>query len=324
MRLHLVGILGLCLAVGLGACGSDGSGSDDRSPGPPSKLIRADPAAKGKSITIGSKNFTESVVMAQIYGQAMRRAGYEVRFDPNLGLEQATTQAMREGDIDGYPEYTGTALTTLLDVNPEDVPKNETAAYLETKRRYAEKYGFVAYPQTPFTNANALGMTRERAQQLGNPKTISDLARTQNGKLTLAASAECFKRTDCAVGFKEVYGLRFKDELPIDVAQRHEVILKGKADLTIPFTTDGQIAANKEVVLEDDKDLFPPYNVTFVLTKQKAQELGAPAERLIVAVQKGLTTRVMQELNSRVDLDEQTPEQVAKDYLQSEGYLPRT
>ena len=324
MRASLSGLLLLsaaAFALGLGSCGSSGSEGGDPSAEPSSDLIRPDPAAKGKAITIGSKNFTESVVIAQIYGQAMKRAGYSVRFDPNLGLEQATTEAMQEGVIDGYPEYTGTALTTLLGVDPEDVPKDETAAYLETRKRYAEQYDFVAYPQTPFTNANAVGMTSERAKELGDPKSISDIARTHNGRLTLAASAECFKRTDCAVGLERVYGLRFKDKIPIDLALRHEVILQKKADLTIPFTTDGQIAANEEVVLEDDKDLFPPYNVTLVLTRQKAQELGPSAEKLITKVQEGLTTPVMRELNSRADLDKQSPEQVAADYLQAEGLV---
>jgi glycine betaine/choline ABC-type transport system substrate-binding protein len=319
-----VAAVAVALAVGLGACGSDESGSG-KSGGAgsaaASKLIKPDPAAKGKRITIGSKNFTESVIVAQIYGQAMQKAGYSVTFDPSLGLELATTQAMQEGQIDGYPEYTGTALTSLLGVDPRDVPKDEDEAYQETKRRYAERYHFVAYPQTPFTNANALGMTAERAKQLGNPRTISDLARTQNGKLTLAAAAECFKRSDCALGFERVYGLRFKRKITINLAQRHDVILRKKADLTIPFTTDGQIAANKEVVLEDDKDLFPPYNVTFVLTSAKAKELGPGAEKLITTVQKGLTTPVMRELNSRADLDRQDPARVATDYLKAEGFV---
>jgi glycine betaine/choline ABC-type transport system substrate-binding protein len=123
------------------------------------------------------------------------------------------------------------------------------------------------------------------------------------------------------VGLERVYGLRFRRTIPIDVADRHEVILKGKADLTIPFTTDGQIAANREVVLEDDKDLFPPYNVTFVLTRRKAEELGPRAEAVVTTVQRGLTTPVMRELNSRADLDRQAPAQVAADYLKSEGFV---
>lgn len=311
-------------AFGLSACGSDSSSSSSSSSSQPagtastptasSGKITADPANQGKTIKLGSKNFTESIIIADIYGQALKKAGFTVKYDLNLGLEDVANKAIKEGQIDGYPEYTGTALTALLGVDPKDVPKDETQAYQDAKRLYKSKFGFTALPQTPFTDSNALGMTKEKAAELGNPTKISDLkGKSQN--LSIAASAECFKRTDCALGFKQVYGLKFKREIKIDVAQRHEVILKKKADLTIPFTTDGAIAANHEVVLKDDKQLFPPYNVTLVLGPKGAKTLGASGEKVIETVQKGLTTPVMSELNSRVDLDKEKPEAVAAEYL---------
>ena len=320
MSLRLLTALAAVLV--LAACGgSDPAEAPEPEPGLGARLIQADPANRGKSLTIGSKNFTESILLANIYGQALAAGGYGVKYDLDLGLEGVTTRAMRSGRIDAYPEYTGTALTVLLGVPTDKVPKDETAAYEEARKRYAEKYGFVALPQTPFTDSNAVGLTAERARELGNPKTISDLARDHNGRLSLAASAECFKRPDCALGLEKVYGLKFSEQIPIDVADRHEVILEGKADLSIPFTTDGQIAANDEVILEDDKDLFPPYNVTFVLTKEAAERLGPNAQEIVVGVQRGLTTPVMQELNSRVDLDGQKAEIVARQYLQAEGFV---
>lgn len=319
LSLLVAATLGL---AGLGGCGgSDATEGDGPGEALGGRLIKADPANRGKSVTIGSKNFTESIILGNIYGQALEKAGYTVRYDLDLGVEVAATRAMRRGRIDGYPEYTGTALTVLLGVPTDRVPRDETQAYEEARRRYAEKYDFVALPQTPFTDSNALGMTAERARELGNPRTISDLARTHNGRLTLAASAECFRRPDCAPGFERVYGLTFKSEVTIDVEDRHEVILEGRSDLTIAFTTDGQIAANDEVILEDDKDLFPPYNVTFVLTREAADRLGPNARRIITTVQRNLTTPVMQELNSRVDLDGQRPEIVARQYLQAEGFV---
>lgn len=328
-RLVAAALAAIATSGAVAACGSnDKSSSDTPAASTPAdssassgKLLKPDPANSGKSIKIGSKNFTESIIIAEIYGQALAARGYNVKYDTNLGLEQVATKAMKTGQIDGYPEYTGTALTALLGVDPKDVPKDENAAYQEAKKLYKSKLNFVALPQTPFTDSNALGMTGARAKQLGNPKTISDLAKTQSGKLTLAASAECFKRTDCALGITKVYGLKFKKEIPIDVAQRHEVILKGKADLTIPFTTDGAIAANKEVVLADDKHLFPPYNVTMVVRSDAAAKLGPDFEKTIVEVQKGLTTPVMSELNSRVDLDKQQTKAVATQYLKAEGFV---
>lgn len=317
-------MIALVLAFTLSACGSDekktsstpaaSASTDAAAPAPAEGKIKADPANEGKTVKIGSKNFTESIIIGNIYGMALKEAGFTVSYDLNLGLENVANKAVEDGDIDGYPEYTGTALTALLGVNPKDVPKDETKAYEQAKALYKEKFDFVALPQTPFTDSNALGMTKEKAAELGNPTKISDL-KGKSQDLTLAASAECFKRSDCALGFKEVYGLKFKKEIPIDVAQRHEVILSGKADLTIPFTTDGAIAANEEVILEDDMDLFPPYNVTFVLSQKAADKLGPAGQEVITTVQEGLTTEVMSELNSRVDLDKEKPEDVAAEYL---------
>lgn len=324
-------MIALVFALTLAACGGDDEATPStpaasapastateapapaEEPAPAAGKVQADPANKGKTITIGSKNFTESIIIGNIYGQALKEAGFTVKYDLNLGLENVANKAVEDGDIDGYPEYTGTALTALLGIKPKDVPKDEDAAYEQAKKLYKEKFDFVALPQTPFTDSNAVGMTKEKAAELGNPTKISDL-KSKNRELSLAASAECFKRSDCALGLKEVYGLTFK-EIPIDVAQRHEVILTGKSDLTIPFTTDGAIAANEEVVLEDDKDLFPPYNVTFVLSQKAADKLGPAGQEVITTVQEGLTTKVMSELNSRVDLDKEKPEDVAAEYL---------
>jgi glycine betaine/choline ABC-type transport system substrate-binding protein len=335
MRTHMSGrLVAAALAVialpaSLAACGGSDKSSSSTSGAAAAttstssgggKLIQLDAANKGKKVKIGSKNFTESIILGYIYGEALKKAGYSVSYDLNLGNEQVATRALKTKEIDAYPEYTGTALTSLLGVKPKDVPHDESAAYEQAKRLYESKYGFTALPQTPFTDSQALGMTAATAKKLGNPTKISDLkGKSQN--LTIAGSTECFKRTDCALGFKTVYGLTFKKEIPIDVAQRHEVILKGKADLTVPFTTDGQIAANKEVVLKDDKHLFPPYNVTFVVRDPVFKSAGPDFEKVVANVQTGLTTPVMSELNSRVDLDKQQPLAVAEEYLKATGYV---
>ncbi len=135
-------LLALLLALGgaAGCGGSDPAAGGESEEDLGSRLIEPDPANRGKSITIGSKNFTESIILANLYGQALAKAGYRVRYDLNLGIETVATRAMRRGRIDGYPEYTGTALTVLLGVPTDKVPKDETEAYEEARRRYAEKY----------------------------------------------------------------------------------------------------------------------------------------------------------------------------------------
>ena len=165
-------------------------------------------------------------------------------------------------------------------------------------------------------------MTQAKAKELGVTK-ISDLA-DKASTLTLSGSPECRQRTDCKVGLEETYGLKFQKFLPVDLALRHKVLTSGQADVSIVFGTDGQIAADKLVVLEDDKKLFPPYNVSLIVNDKSAQAAGADMPKIVEAVQKDLTAKVMQELNSRVDLDKEKPADVAREYLQSFGYTEKS
>jgi glycine betaine/choline ABC-type transport system substrate-binding protein len=162
-------------------------------------------------------------------------------------------------------------------------------------------------------------MLKAKADKLG-VKTISDL-KDKASSLTFSGTPECPQRPDCLLGLKDTYGLKFKKVVPVDPSLRHTVLSKGQADVGIVFSTDGQIAQGKEVILQDDKKLFPPYNVTLVFKPDVLSMLGPDAPETIALVQKTLTTEAMQELNSRVDIDKQTPKKVAHDYLVESGYL---
>ena len=303
-------------------CGGEGSGGGERTPGGGDRgaPIRPDPANAGRRITLGSKGFTESAVVARIYGQALTAAGFDVRYDLNLGLEGKTTRAMQQGRIDAYPEYTGTALSVLLGVPIREVPKDPDEAWALSRRLYAEKLGFSVYERTPFEDSNSVGLLPRVARRIGNPRRISDLA-PHDQDLTIAASRECFSRADCLVGLREVYGLEFEEGIVIDVAQRHTVVERGRAEVTIPFTTDGRIAQNRMIVLEDDRNLFPPYNVHLVVRQDAERRLGPGLQDVVERVDDQLTTPMMIELNSRVDLDGERPEDVARTYLRENGHL---
>jgi glycine betaine/choline ABC-type transport system substrate-binding protein len=162
-------------------------------------------------------------------------------------------------------------------------------------------------------------MLKSKAQQLGIT-TISDL-KAKAGSLTFSGTPECPQRPDCLLGLKQVYGLKFKKVVPVDPSLRYSVLEKGRAQVGIVFTTDGQLAQGKVKLIEDDQHLFPPYNVTLVFKTDKLSALGPDAQKTIELVQKGLTTDAMQELNSRVDIDTQTPAAVAKEYLKESGYI---
>jgi osmoprotectant transport system substrate-binding protein len=316
----LLALLALaCCSVVLAACGDD----DDEQPATtPSQTessggkIQRDEANADVQLTIGSKNFTEQKVLGEIYAQGLEAAGFTVSKDLNLGDEKTALAALKSGEISAYPEYTGTALLSFFGKQADELPKDEMAAFEEARAGF-EAEGLVALPPTPFTSSNEVAVRQETADELGL-KTISDLdGKSQD--LTLYGSPECRQRLDCLLGLQQVYGLKFKKFVPVDVAQRHEVLSSGRADVSIVFTTDPQIQREQEVLLEDDKGMFPPYNSTLVLRKEVADEAGESLANTVELIQEELTDENMQELNARVDLDKKDPAQVAQEYLSETG-----
>ncbi len=162
-------------------------------------------------------------------------------------------------------------------------------------------------------------MTKATADKYGL-KNISDLSKVAD-QLTLYGSPECRKRMDCLLGLQQVYGLKFKKFVPVAIEQRHEVLQSGRADVSIVFTTDPQVKRNGEVLLKDDKGMFPPYNSTLIMKDATAQKAGADLATTIDALQKPLTDDAMQELDARVDLDKKEPAEVAKEYLSETGLV---
>ena len=326
MRRHrwLMLLMLLVASLALAACGDDDD--DDGGGGEAATTqeeaggsgIQSDEANAGTTITVGSKNFTEQVVLGEIYAQAFEAAGYTVEKQLNLGDEKTALAAVEGGDIDAYPEYTGTALLSFFGVKADELPDDETQAYEQAREGFAEK-NLTAFAPTPFTSSNEVAVTMETAEE-NNLTTISDLESVA-GEFTLYGSPECRQRLDCLLGLQEVYGLEFQKFVPVDIALRHEVLTKGQADASIVFTTDAQIEREQFVLLEDDKGMFPPYNSTLVMRNEIAEQGGAELEEVVAMVNEGLTAEAMQELNARVDLDKKTPEEVAGEYLSETGLV---
>jgi glycine betaine/choline ABC-type transport system substrate-binding protein len=321
LRAAVALLLALALSLGVVACGSsdDNSSSSNEESGEAGAIV-SNPKNAKVSLTIGSKNFPEQEVLGEIYAQALKAAGYEVKSDLNLGSETVAHQAVKSGTISGYPEYASTALTSFFGVEPEEVPAEATPAYEKAKVEF-EKEELTAFPPTPFASANAVGTTVKFAEKEGL-KTISDLE-GKSESMTLYGSPECRQRIDCLAGLEKYYGLKFKSFHPVDIELRYTVLEKGQADLSILFTTDPQLAAEKDkfVILEDDKEVFPAGNVIFVSKESTVEKAGPDYEKTIVQVQKGLTLEVMQELDARVELEKQTPKEAAAAYLKSAGYV---
>jgi osmoprotectant transport system substrate-binding protein len=316
-------LLVFCSALFVAACGGD---DDDQgsspTPSPTSqsdtgKIQKNDANAKVK-LTIGSKNFTEQKVLGEIYAQGLEAAGYTISKDLNLGDQDVALAALKKDEISAYPEYTGTALLAFFGKKADQLPKDPQAAYEEAKKGFAG-LGMVALPPTPFTSSNEVAVTKATADKLGLKK-ISDL-KGKSQDLTLYGSPECRQRLDCLLGLQQVYGLKFKKFTPVDIAQRHEVLTSGRADVSIVFTTDPQIQREHEVLLEDDKGMFPPYNSTLVMKQKTFDEAGPDLQKTVELLQDQLTDENMQELNARVDLDKKDPAEVAKEYLTETGLI---
>lgn len=321
IRVLLAAVLALALAVTVAACGGDdddGGGSGSGAGGEGSEQqIQSNPDNRGKSITVGSKNFTEQFVLGNIYAEALSAAGYDVKRELNLGDENVAFKALKGGQIDAYPEYTGTALSSFYKVKTEDIPKDANEAYEEAKSQLAEDE-ITALPQAPFDNTYRLGMTKDKAGEVGNPTKISDLE-GESEKLSISGYPECRQRPDCLLGVEETYGLKFRRF--VSSQEPYQALDTGAADVAFVFTTDANLTTDKYQVLDDDQSLFPPYHITFMVKDDKLQELGPDAQRVIEQVQAPLNDDVMGELNSRVDLDKQKPEEVARAYLREEGFI---
>jgi glycine betaine/choline ABC-type transport system substrate-binding protein len=328
----LLGLLAvLSLAIAGAACGDEDTsetnaapaatqttGSADISAGEKSaNAIKPIDAASNVSLSIGSKNFTEQRVLAEIYIQALQAAGYKVKKDLNLGSEVVAYKALRDGNVDAYPEYTGTSLTSFFDVKIADVPTDPKQAYDDAKAAYA-KVKITALAPTPFENTYRLGMTKAKAAELGNATKISDLkGKAQN--LIVNGHEECRQRIDCLLGVEREYDLKFKKFLPGE--NKFQILDNGDADVAFVFTTDGALSSGKYAVLDDDKSIFPPYNITFTVRDSTAQKLGAGGQKVVTDVQKYMTEEIMQELNARVDIDKEEPATVAGDYLKNFGFV---
>ncbi|HEY2717406.1 MAG TPA: glycine betaine ABC transporter substrate-binding protein [Solirubrobacterales bacterium] len=328
-------VAALALAVGFSACGGGGdtTGGEETAAetsseettggeeeGGEGEAIQSNPANAKVSLTIGSKNFPEQEILGEIYAQALSAAGYKVKSDLSLGSETVALKAVESGAVSGYPEYASTALTSFFGLEPEEVPSDATEAWEKANAEF-EKKGLEAFEPTPVASANAVGTLKSTAEKYGL-KDVSDLEGVSE-KLTLYGSPECRERIDCLAGLEKLYGLKFKQFKPVDISLRYKVLENHQADLSILFTTDPQLSAekNKFVILEDDKHVFPAGNVIFVTKKSTAEKAGPDYEGTILNVQKGLTLPVVQELDARVELEKQTPKEAAAAYLEAAGYV---
>ena len=267
----------------------------------------------GGALRVGSKNFTEALILGELYAQALASAGIRVARRLNLGATPIAMAALQRGDIDVYPEYTGTALLNVLHLPPiSDAP----LAYRTVRDAYRERFGLAWLAPSPFDNSNALAGTQAVARRYGL-RTLSDVAHAAPS-LRLGAVPEFLHRADGLPGLRAKYGgFAFKRIVQIDNGIKYDALVRGDVDVVVAFTTDGAIDADNLVVFDDDKHLFPAYQAAPVL-RASTLEAHPSLARTLDALSAHLTTPAMRRLNQEVDGPHQRePADVAHDFLRT-------
>jgi osmoprotectant transport system substrate-binding protein len=265
-------------------------------------------------VRVGSKNFTEQFILAEIYAQALEAAGIKVERKTNLGGTLIAHKALEEKQIDMYPEYTGTMLLAVL---KSEVMTDRKAVYDKVKAEYATK-GLVVLNETPFQNTYNMVVRPETAAQY-KLETLSDLAKVAKD-LKVGAGPEFRDRKDGLPGLKDKYGIVFKEDLQMAIGLRYQALGSKQIDVVNGYSTDGMIAAMKLTRLKDDKGLWPPYYVAPVARKEVLDANPKIAE-VINKTSALIDEAAITEMNYKVDGEKQEPRDVAKAFLQSKGVV---
>ncbi len=272
-----------------------------------------------KSITVGSKDFGENIVLGEMFAQLIEaKTDIKVNRKLNMGGTFVNFEAIQKGDIDMYPEYTGTGLTAQLKMN---VITNPDEAYQVVASEFQKQYKITWLKPFGFNNTYTLAVTDAVYQQY-KVETYSDLAAVA-GNLVFGAEHEFFDRQDGFDGLVALYGMTFKGEpKKMNVSLKYQAIGNGDMDVTDAFATDGPIRQYNLKVLKDDKSFFPPYYAAPIVrteTLRKYPEL----EGILNSLAGQIDDAAMTELNYKIDVEGQAVEAVAKDFLTAKGLLSK-
>jgi osmoprotectant transport system substrate-binding protein len=298
-------------------------------------------AAQGNAtIKVGSKDFPEEIIIGEMYALLLEAAGLTVERKLNLGGTAVAHEALKNGDLDLYPEYTGTGLLVVLEKTLADVPglgpatpeagpagaasspeaapgtiDPVAAVYRYVKQQYEEQFQLTWLEQAQMNDSQALAVTRAFSEE-NNVKSISQLAAlAATVDLTISAPVDFEERDDGLKGLRAIYGDFDATVNGVAPGIKYQAFLDGDANVVLAFSTDAEISINDLVVLFDDKGLWPPYHVAPVV-RMDILEVAAPLAPALNALAPVLTTERMTAMNARVVGDEKAePAAVAKDFL---------
>ncbi len=267
---------------------------------------KAELPGSGQRIVVGSKDFTESVILAEILSQMLEKDGFEVVRQFELGGNLAHDGLLAK-QIDVYPEYTGTAYTAILKKTPKTDPQ---VVYHETNAEYETRFGLTLSAPIGFANDFAILVRGDVARSQGL-KTISDVVPI-SGNWQAGFGQDFMSRADGYAGFAKAYGFSFnKQPREMDLALTYRALHSGELDIIAGNSTDGLIAALDLFQLEDDRRYFPPYQAVFIGRNEIAAALKPTFDRLANAI----STDEMRKMNYAVDGDKRTVKEIAADWI---------
>lgn len=269
-------------------------------------------------IIVGSTNFSEQLVLGELYSQLLEASGYSVTRKFNLGNRAIVFPALESGQIDMEIDYLATLLAHVDKNATGSTDPKQTATTLQ-RALDAKKLTVLDY--APAVDQNGIVVTSATADKHKLSK-VSDVARVAS-QLVFGGPPECPTREFCAIGLKNVYGITFKEFKPLDVGGPVTVaaLKGGQIDVALLFTSDARIAAEGFVLLDDDKRLQLSDNVAPVVRNDYLAKAGDDFKKLINSIAPKLTTAELTALNKQADIDKKDPKDVAKEWLKKQGLI---
>jgi osmoprotectant transport system substrate-binding protein len=319
-------VLVLAAAALLAGCGSSGGNFSAKSFAPSTAVVSFPSGQPGHGkpvVTLGSKNFTEELILGQVYAQALRAEGFTVHLKENIGPTEVIDPGLLNHSIDLYPEYTGEIITTLTNIalgapgdagsNVAPAPPDSWQQAYEQAARFEDRRGFTLLQPTPFQNHDDLAVLKSfaAAHHLSTIEQLKGL-----GPLKYGAYAPEQTRYEGYVGLQQAYGLGNLHFVPmVPGAPIYAAVDSGQIQVAGAFSTDPQLSSGKYVVLSDPKNIFGYQNVAPVVSKGVLKAEGPAFAQTLNAVSSHLTLAVMRQLNAAVVLGHLSPAAAAHQFL---------
>lgn len=265
--------------------------------------------SRNGAIVVGSKNFTEQIVLGEIAAQQLeRKLHIPVERKLNLGGTLLAHEAIVKGDIDIYPEYTGTAATVVL---KQSAPADPVRVYMTVKDVYLQRFQLVWLPPLGFNDTFAMVVRSEDARKLAEPSLSAAAAKSWR----LGIGYEFLTRPDGLQRLNRTYGIHW-DGIPksMDLGLLYQALRQKGIDMGAGNSTDAQLTGPKFTVLRDDRKVFPPYNACYVVRRELIQQ-KPQVEWALSMLQNRIGDETMRNLNRQVDIEHQPVEMVVKSFL---------